>query len=122
MQWGVGRVGVLRSGPRSQHSSTPPPRRAAPDGDAAGPPAGDAHSPPARRRVPGDGRALYIPGVMTAFLKMHGLGNDFVVLDARQIPLPITAARAAAIADRRRGVGCDQLITLESPGGTGADV
>jgi diaminopimelate epimerase len=59
---------------------------------------------------------------MTAFLKMHGLGNDFVVLDARQVPLPISAARAAAIADRRRGVGCDQLIILEPPGGTGAHV
>ncbi|RAI61011.1 diaminopimelate epimerase [Roseicella frigidaeris] len=58
---------------------------------------------------------------MVPFRKMHGLGNDFVVLDARQAPLPITPARAAAIADRRFGVGCDQLILLE-PGGEGADV
>ena len=47
------------------------------------------------------------------FVKMHGLGNDFVVLDARRHPLAIDGARAAAIADRRTGVGCDQLIVLE---------
>lgn len=58
---------------------------------------------------------------MVPFRKMHGLGNDFVVLDARQAPLPITPARAAALADRRFGVGCDQLILLE-PAGEGADV
>ncbi|WP_135468624.1 diaminopimelate epimerase [Crenalkalicoccus roseus] len=55
------------------------------------------------------------------FRKMHGLGNDFVVLDARRRDLPLTPARAAAIADRRTGVGCDQLILLE-PGGEGAEV
>ncbi|MBV9538002.1 MAG: diaminopimelate epimerase [Acidisphaera sp.] len=49
------------------------------------------------------------------FRKMHGCGNDFVVLDARAVPLAITPARAAAIADRRRGVGCDQLIVVEPP-------
>ncbi|WP_458097650.1 diaminopimelate epimerase [Roseomonas sp. WA12] len=55
------------------------------------------------------------------FRKMHGLGNDFVVLDARQAPLPITPARAAAIADRRQGIGCDQFIVME-PGTDGAEV
>jgi diaminopimelate epimerase len=55
------------------------------------------------------------------FRKMHGLGNDFVVLDARRADLPITPARAAAIADRRFGVGCDQFIVMEPPG-DGADV
>ncbi len=50
----------------------------------------------------------------TAFIKMHGLGNDFVVLDARELALPETGARfARAIADRRSGIGCDQLIVLE---------
>jgi len=44
---------------------------------------------------------------------MHGLGNDFVILDARAEPLAIDAARARAIADRRTGIGCDQLILLE---------
>ncbi len=58
---------------------------------------------------------------MVPFRKMHGLGNDFVVLDARAQPLPVTPARAAAIADRRRGIGCDQFILLE-PGTDGADV
>ena len=48
------------------------------------------------------------------FIKMHGLGNDFVVLDARASALPdITASTAAALADRRMGIGCDQLILLE---------
>ena len=48
------------------------------------------------------------------FIKMHGLGNDFVVLDARVEPLPaLTASRAAQIADRHIGIGCDQLILLE---------
>ncbi|MGA9866452.1 MAG: diaminopimelate epimerase [Acetobacteraceae bacterium] len=57
----------------------------------------------------------------TPFLKMHGCGNDFVVLDARAAPLCLTPVRAAALADRRRGIGCDQLITLEPPP-AGADV
>ena len=56
------------------------------------------------------------------FIKMHGLGNDFVVFDARRAPLALDAARVRAIADRRTGVGCDQLIVLEAPrnGGTHA--
>ncbi|TMM49124.1 diaminopimelate epimerase [Qipengyuania marisflavi] len=49
-----------------------------------------------------------------AFTKMHGLGNDFVVLDARAADLPvITTGFARAITDRRTGIGCDQLIVLE---------
>ncbi|WP_408590532.1 diaminopimelate epimerase [Novosphingobium sp.] len=47
------------------------------------------------------------------FRKMHGLGNDFVVIDARATPLPMTTRRAAALADRYTGIGCDQLIVLE---------
>ena len=47
------------------------------------------------------------------FTKMHGAGNDFVVLDARARALSITAVQARHIADRRRGVGCDQIIILE---------
>lgn len=47
------------------------------------------------------------------FTKMHGLGNDFVVLDGRTGALPpIDAAFAAALADRHTGIGCDQLIVL----------
>ena len=47
------------------------------------------------------------------FRKMNGLGNDFVVLDARAHPLALKAAQIAAIADRNRGIGCDQVIALE---------
>ncbi|WP_294395314.1 diaminopimelate epimerase [uncultured Sphingomonas sp.] len=47
------------------------------------------------------------------FHKMHGLGNDFVVIDARESAVAITPARARAIADRREGIGCDQLILVE---------
>jgi diaminopimelate epimerase len=47
------------------------------------------------------------------FDKMHGLGNDFVIFDARETPLEMDAGRARALADRRTGIGCDQLIVLE---------
>ncbi len=48
------------------------------------------------------------------FIKMHGLGNDFVVLDARETALPVmTPQMARALADRRTGVGCDQVVLLE---------
>jgi diaminopimelate epimerase len=47
------------------------------------------------------------------FHKMHGLGNDFVIIDAREEPFAVTPQLARAIADRRTGVGCDQLIVLE---------
>ncbi|HKU98323.1 MAG TPA: diaminopimelate epimerase [Vineibacter sp.] len=56
------------------------------------------------------------------FRKMHGLGNDFVVLDARSRPLDLTLERRRNIADRRLGVGCDQLIVLEPPTDRQADV
>jgi diaminopimelate epimerase len=61
---------------------------------------------------------------MTAlpFQKMHGLGNDFVVLDARDGTLALSAAQRRRIADRRRGIGCDQLIVLEPPRDRLADV
>jgi diaminopimelate epimerase len=58
----------------------------------------------------------------TPFVKMHGLGNDFVVLDARGTALDLTPSRRRAIADRRLGVGCDQLIVLEAPTERDADV
>jgi diaminopimelate epimerase len=49
------------------------------------------------------------------FRKMHGLGNDFVVIDARAHGLDLSPAQARAIADRRTGIGCDQLILIERP-------
>ncbi|MCW3797029.1 diaminopimelate epimerase [Sphingomonas sp. BN140010] len=47
------------------------------------------------------------------FHKMHGLGNDFVIFDGREEPLAMTEPLARAVADRRTGIGCDQLIVLE---------
>jgi diaminopimelate epimerase len=49
----------------------------------------------------------------TTFRKMNGLGNDFVVLDTRKQPLVLQAQAVQAIADRKQGIGCDQLIALE---------
>lgn len=57
---------------------------------------------------------------MTSFLKMHGLGNDFAIFDARVFPVPIDAEAAKAIADRKRGIGCDQVIVMEK-GPKGSD-
>ncbi len=57
-----------------------------------------------------------------AFIKMHGLGNDFVVVDARARAFAPTPAQARAIGDRRRGVGYDQLLIIEPPQADGADV
>jgi diaminopimelate epimerase len=54
------------------------------------------------------------------FVKMHGAGNDFVVLDARAAPLTLAPASVRHIADRRLGIGCDQLIVIE-PDASGAD-
>jgi diaminopimelate epimerase len=53
---------------------------------------------------------------------MHGLGNDFVVIDARRAAFPLDEARAHAIADRKTGIGCDQLIVMEAPQQPGADI
>jgi diaminopimelate epimerase len=47
------------------------------------------------------------------FLKMNGLGNDFVVVEARSEPFSPSTAEARAIADRANGIGCDQLISIE---------
>jgi diaminopimelate epimerase len=57
-----------------------------------------------------------------AFRKMHGLGNDFVVLDQRRDPVAIGAAAARALADRHTGIGCDQVLLLEPPNDSLAQV
>jgi diaminopimelate epimerase len=59
--------------------------------------------------------ADYIRSMRARFVKMHGCGNDFVVFDERAGSLGLTPDRAAAIADRRTGVGCDQFIVIEPP-------
>ncbi len=50
-----------------------------------------------------------------SFTKMHGLGNDFAVFDARAHALPLGPMLAARLADRNTGIGCDQLIAIEPP-------
>lgn len=55
------------------------------------------------------------------FIKMHGIGNDFVVIDARDRELNLSLAQRRAIADRHVGVGCDQLILIEPPRDEHAD-
>jgi diaminopimelate epimerase len=52
---------------------------------------------------------------MTAFLKMHGLGNDFVVFDARDIAIALTPDLARRVADRHFGIGCDTVVVI-APG------
>jgi diaminopimelate epimerase len=49
------------------------------------------------------------------FSKMHGIGNDFVVLDATRAPLELTAMQLRALADRHFGIGCDQVLQIEPP-------
>lgn len=58
--------------------------------------------------------ALY-QAVGPSFVKMHGLGNDFVILDGRHTPLDLTPPQIQAVADRRHGIGCDQLIIIDPP-------
>ena len=57
---------------------------------------------------------------MLKFSKMHGAGNDFVVLDLRDGASPPDASLAQRLADRHFGVGCDQILTIEAPRSTGA--
>lgn len=51
------------------------------------------------------------------FLKMNGLGNDFVIFDLRRSDFSMTDALARRVADRAGGIGCDQVITIEKRGG-----
>jgi diaminopimelate epimerase len=52
------------------------------------------------------------------FRKMNGLGNEFVILDARRDPVALSPAQVRAIADRQTGIGCDQLIVMEPAKGS----
>ena len=57
------------------------------------------------------------------FIKMHGLGNDFVIIDKRSKSISITDKLIQKISDRRTGAGCDQLITInESENNVDADI
>jgi diaminopimelate epimerase len=55
------------------------------------------------------------------FTKMHGLGNDFVVLDGIAQKIDLSTAQYKALADRRLGVGCDQVLVVERPTRPGVD-
>jgi diaminopimelate epimerase len=59
---------------------------------------------------------------MVPFRKMHGLGNDFIVFDARTRPLVLRAEGARALADRRTGIGADTIAIIEPPGEHDADI
>ena len=56
-----------------------------------------------------------------AFTKMQGLGNDFVVVDATRTPFTLTASQVRSLADRRFGVGCDQVLVVEPARTAGTD-
>lgn len=57
------------------------------------------------------------------FIKMHGAGNDFVIVDERAAPVDFSPEQVRHLADRRRGIGCDQFITLHpAPPRTDADL
>jgi diaminopimelate epimerase len=56
------------------------------------------------------------------FLKMNGLGNDFVVVETRSAPFEPTADEVRAIADRKSGIGCDQMIAIDKADGADARV
>lgn len=62
-----------------------------------------------------------VPHKNRPFIKMNGLGNDFVILDGRQDKIDLTQTSAARIASRTGGVGCDQLIVMEQ-GNSSADL
>ena len=57
-----------------------------------------------------------------SFTKMHGLGNDFIVIDGLQTPVSLSAEQIRYLADRRHGVGCDQVLVIESNDRPDADV
>ena len=56
------------------------------------------------------------------FIKMHGLGNDFVIVDARARPISVNAAGIRRLADRHTGIGFDQLITIGAAPDAESDV
>ena len=66
-------------------------------------------------------RVTYNSGMKLEFTKMHGAGNDFVVLDGYSKPLSLNGAQVRALADRHFGVGADQLLLVEKPDIEGVD-
>ena len=70
--------------------------------------------------APGPG-AIIRPLMRQRFTKMHGAGNDFVVLDATRAPLSLTPAQVQRLGDRRFGVGADQILVVEPSATPGVD-
>ena len=56
---------------------------------------------------------------MIEFTKMHGLGNDFVLLDGRQMPINLSSKQIKIISDRHLGIGCDQIMIMHPAQRTG---
>ncbi|MFA5242894.1 MAG: diaminopimelate epimerase [Sulfuricella sp.] len=59
--------------------------------------------------------------MMLKFTKMHGLGNDFVVIDAISQPVSLSSEQFRFLADRHFGIGCDQILLVEKSSGSAAD-
>lgn len=59
--------------------------------------------------------------MLLKFTKMHGLGNDFVMLDLISQRCKLRPGHIRRLADRRRGIGCDQLLVVEAPQNPEAD-
>lgn len=70
----------------------------------------------------GAGCLCYLIPMTIAFRKMHGLGNDFVVVDATKDGLSLTIEQIRQVADRRYGVGCDQVLVIEKAPDAKADL
>ena len=70
---------------------------------------------------PAGSESCYIAFMKLLFTKMHGLGNDFVVIDGVNQGIEITGELARKLADRHFGVGCDQILLVEKPTVEGAD-
>ena len=67
------------------------------------------------------GDSLWWAVVRLAFTKMQGAGNDFVVIDGVTQAVDLTAAQLKRIADRHRGIGCDQILIIAPPDDPDAD-
>ena len=78
---------------------------------------------PARQSAPLHRRSLSVPlaAMKLPFVKMHGIGNDFVLVDNLARKFELGTEQIRLLADRRRGIGCDQLLMVEPPADPQAD-
>ena len=77
----------------------------------------------ARQSAPLHRRSLSVPlaAMKLPFVKMHGIGNDFVLVDNLARKFELGTEEIRLLADRRRGIGCDQLLMVEPPADPRAD-